>query len=225
MNAAITTAQAITSAQAQSDVDTAVATLTSAVGAFKPIGLSDLSALAAEIGIAQAAVTTATVGNVPGNYTQTSVDTLNTAITTAQAVKDTQAQSDVDTAVTTLTSAVSAFTKVPLSDLTNLNGEITTAQGDVAAATIGTVPGNYTQASVDTLNAAITTAQAITDAQAQSDVDAAVTTLTSAVSTFQPIPPVTLSSIAITTPASKLAYIVGQPLDLTGLVVTGTNSA
>ncbi len=36
--------------------------------------------------------------------------------------------------------------------------------------------------------------------------------------------PVTLSSIAITTPASKLAYIVGQPLDLTGLVVTGTNS-
>ncbi|MFH1170466.1 MAG: immunoglobulin-like domain-containing protein [Candidatus Vogelbacteria bacterium] len=36
--------------------------------------------------------------------------------------------------------------------------------------------------------------------------------------------PVTLSSIAITTPATKLSYIVGEPLDTTGLVVTGTYS-
>ena len=36
--------------------------------------------------------------------------------------------------------------------------------------------------------------------------------------------PVTLSSIAITTPATKTAYTVGDPLDLTGLVVTGTYS-
>jgi len=36
--------------------------------------------------------------------------------------------------------------------------------------------------------------------------------------------PVTLQSIAITTPATKLVYNVGDPLDLTGLVVTGTYS-
>lgn len=36
--------------------------------------------------------------------------------------------------------------------------------------------------------------------------------------------PVTLSSIAITTPASKLSYTVGEPLNVTGLVVTGTYS-
>lgn len=35
---------------------------------------------------------------------------------------------------------------------------------------------------------------------------------------------VVLSSIAITTPATKTTYIVGQPLDLSGLVVTGTYS-
>ncbi|MFA6376779.1 MAG: S8 family serine peptidase, partial [Candidatus Paceibacterota bacterium] len=34
----------------------------------------------------------------------------------------------------------------------------------------------------------------------------------------------TLSSIAITTPATKLSYTVGDPLDITGLVVTGTYS-
>ena len=36
--------------------------------------------------------------------------------------------------------------------------------------------------------------------------------------------PVTLSSIAITTPATKLSYTVGDTLDLAGLVVTGTYS-
>ena len=36
--------------------------------------------------------------------------------------------------------------------------------------------------------------------------------------------PVTLSSIAITTPADKLSYTVGEGLDITGLVVTGTYS-
>jgi archaellum component FlaF (FlaF/FlaG flagellin family) len=34
----------------------------------------------------------------------------------------------------------------------------------------------------------------------------------------------TLASIAITTPANKTVYTVGDPLDLTGLVVTGTDS-
>lgn len=40
------------------------------------------------------------------------------------------------------------------------------------------------------------------------------------------VPPgeATLSSIAITTPATKLSYIVGEALDISGLVVTGTYS-
>ncbi|MDD4902684.1 MAG: hypothetical protein PHE24_06135, partial [Patescibacteria group bacterium] len=43
------------------------------------IGPSDLSALTAEIGVAQAAVSAAVVGEAPGQYTQDSVDTLNAA--------------------------------------------------------------------------------------------------------------------------------------------------
>ncbi len=38
------------------------------------------------------------------------------------------------------------------------------------------------------------------------------------------VAPVTLSSIAITTPATKLSYTVGDTLDISGLVVTGTFS-
>ena len=38
------------------------------------------------------------------------------------------------------------------------------------------------------------------------------------------IVPVTLTSIAVTTPATKIAYTVGDTLDITGLVVTGTYS-
>ncbi|MDQ5971345.1 MAG: hypothetical protein QG566_291 [Patescibacteria group bacterium] len=36
--------------------------------------------------------------------------------------------------------------------------------------------------------------------------------------------PVTLSSIAITTPATKLSYTVGESLDISGMIVTGTYS-
>lgn len=39
-----------------------------------------------------------------------------------------------------------------------------------------------------------------------------------------PAAPASLESIAITTPASKLAYKVGETLDITGMVVTGTYS-
>lgn len=41
---------------------------------------------------------------------------------------------------------------------------------------------------------------------------------------LQAAAPVTLSSIAITTPATKLIYTVGDSLDLTGLAITGTYS-
>ena len=156
--------------------------------------VSDLIALNAEILVAQNTMIGITIGDVPGNYTLSSVDTLNAAIATAQAVTNAQAQSVVDAAVTTLTGAVSSFTPVPLSDLSALTTEIGVAQAAVAGAVIGDVPGNYTLSSVDTLNAAITTAQAVTNNQAQSVVDAAVTTLTGAVSSFTPVPPSDLTA-------------------------------
>src|SRR5690606_22229803 len=41
---------------------------------------------------------------------------------------------------------------------------------------------------------------------------------------FESLGSVTLQSIAITNPAAKLSYTVGEALDITGLVVTGTYS-
>jgi len=49
----------------------------------------------------------------------------------------------------------------------------------------------------------------------------ALTADTTVAVTYEAIP-VTLSSIAITTPATKLVYTVGDTLDITGMVVTGT---
>ena len=71
------------------------------------------------------------------------------------------------------------------SNLSALTAEITTAQGVASTATIGLAPGAYPAASLTALNLAITAAQAVTSAHAQSIVDAALTTLTNAVTTFR----------------------------------------
>ncbi|MCX6702171.1 MAG: peptidoglycan-binding protein [Candidatus Zambryskibacteria bacterium] len=94
----------------EGDLSDVIFTIMATSGTVTP---SDLSALSAEILLARDNVSGATIGDVSGNYTQTSVDTLNAAITAAQAVTNAQAQSVVDAAVTTLTSAVSAFTPIP----------------------------------------------------------------------------------------------------------------
>lgn len=40
----------------------------------------------------------------------------------------------------------------------------------------------------------------------------------------EPPTPVTLVSIAVTTPPTKITYAIGDELDITGMVVTGTYS-
>ncbi|NLK51547.1 MAG: hypothetical protein GX295_03735 [Syntrophomonadaceae bacterium] len=68
-----------------------------------------------------------------------------------------------------------------------LNAAITAANGKVAAAVVGSAPGNYPQDAVDAYNEAIATAQAVADSAAatQGDVDAAVTALNTATATFE----------------------------------------
>src|SRR5208337_3702619 len=111
----------------------AVSTFTSTV-----VPLSSLTALTTEIGVAQTDVHNAVIGTVPDDYSQSSVDALNAAITTASEVTSAQAQSDVDAATSALTTAVSTFTStvVPLSSLTALTTEIGVAQTDVHNAVI-----------------------------------------------------------------------------------------
>jgi hypothetical protein len=52
----------------------------------------------------------------------------------------------------------------------------------------------------------------------------AVTLQANSVTTPASITPLTLSSVAITTPATKLSYTVGDILDISGMVLTGTYS-
>ena len=70
------------------------------------------------------------------------------------------------------------------SDVSALTAEIDTANATLVGVTEGTVTGNHIVGSSATLTTAITAAQAVTNADVQSVVDAATATLTSAVSTF-----------------------------------------
>jgi hypothetical protein len=71
----------------------------------------DTTILSADIASAQTLLTNAVVGTDTGDYAQTDVDALQSAITSAQAVESNQssAQSDINTADTALNTAVSTF--------------------------------------------------------------------------------------------------------------------
>ncbi|KKW20132.1 MAG: hypothetical protein UY63_C0001G0037 [Parcubacteria group bacterium GW2011_GWA2_51_10] len=154
LQAAIDEASLITTAGSQSEVDTAVVVLETAITTFEEsvIGLSDLTALAALIEEAEAIADDAVVGEDPGEYSQASLDTFNTAIAEAQAVDNTVAQSTVDAAVASLNDAVDTFeaSVVPTPDATapiiTLLGSATTS---VALGNIFADPGATANDDVD----------------------------------------------------------------------------
>ena len=73
---------------------------------------------------------------------------------------------------------------VVTSSLVQLDADIATAQAYVVNSTVGAASGDYSQSSVNALNAAISAAQLITSSNSQVTVDAADSTLESAISTF-----------------------------------------
>jgi len=129
------------------------------------------------------AYTAALAAVTESDYTTASWTTYQEVVD-ANVVTTENTQAEVDAA--TFLFETNLIVLVLKTDLTALNAEIVVAQTAVAAAVVGAAPGQYTQLSVDTLNAAITAAQAVTETEAQSVVDAAVVTLTDAVSAFQP---------------------------------------
>ncbi|OHB17729.1 MAG: hypothetical protein A2749_01675 [Parcubacteria group bacterium RIFCSPHIGHO2_01_FULL_45_26] len=178
---------------------------------------SDITALTEAITVAQNKHNAAVEGNLPGQYPAPLKSNLQTAINTASAITEASTQSVVDDAVTTLNAAVDTFEagKVVPSSLTDLNTAIASAQDVVSAATVGTNYGEYSQASVDTLNAAITTAQGIDDTMAQSVVNAAVVTLNNAISAFQASVVPTPDKAALTTSiaTAQTAYDAATPIE------------
>ena len=148
---------------------------------------SNLTALTSAISTAQSIYDSAVEGSNPGQYPAPLKANLFSAINTASAITGASSQSVVDAAVVTLNSAVTTFNSgvVAPSSLAILKNSIFLAQTNISNAVAGVVAGNYAQASINTFRAAITVAQGITSAMAQTVVNAAKATLNTAISMFQ----------------------------------------
>ncbi|HBS44498.1 MAG TPA: hypothetical protein DEA91_08655, partial [Paenibacillus sp.] len=113
----------------------------------------DTTALEAAIAAAQFKADKAVVGNQPGQYPQTAVEALKTAIAAAQDVVDTaKTQAEVTAAIEVLQAAVKAFDDAKITgeepaevDTTALEAAIAAAQVKVDKAVVGDQPGQYPQ--------------------------------------------------------------------------------
>lgn len=138
------------------------------------------------------ALKTANAGNIGttlGTYSQASYDTFGTAITAANTVNanGSATQAQVDAAVVTLNAAVATFlASINKVDLQTGIATATTLK-NANTGNIGTGLGQYTQASYDALGTAITVATAVNTNQTATgaEVVAALSTLNTAIATFQ----------------------------------------
>ena len=196
---------ALNAAESQAQVDAAVSALSDAATAFtngKVAGgiVPATSVLSSAIASAQTLHDGAQEGSAVGEYAVGSKATLQTAITTATAVKTaalaagaTQAQ--VNAAVSTLGSAVTTFNDGKVTsggdtlDVSALTTSIASAQKSLDGAVEGVEVGQYAVDSTKTLQTAIddaTTVQtaALEGSATQTQVDAAVSALNEAISVF-----------------------------------------
>jgi len=180
----------------QTAVDNATTAMNSAITTFlnSKNGPVDKSALLAEVTTATTDANGAIVGTSPGNYPQSAVDVLNSAITSANlVVNNTLATtSDVSNAVANLKTAITTFLNSAVSvDKTLLNAAITNAKTDSTNAVnngnIGTHPGQYPQNAFDALTAAIAVARSVSNnaTATQATINAATTTMNTAIATFE----------------------------------------
>lgn len=197
LQAAIDLASAVVQdgAATQTDVVHASAALEDAVTAFNgSIIHINKTELNAAINDAEQALSAAVEGSAVGQYPVGTKADLQAAIDAAIIVRDGAAvtQSDVDAAVSALTTAAGTFranvntTTIPPVDLTALSQAIAAAQAKVNKATAGDKIGQYPEAAITSLQAAITAANNVKNniGASQSMIDAAVVTLNNAVSTF-----------------------------------------
>ncbi len=115
--------------------------------------------------------------------------------------------------------SIGSSTSFYITDQNGITLSTTTAWAisDDSVGTIDPLAGIFTASSTGTV--------IITATVGNLSASTTVTVISSGDSDNNPIPsPPTLLSIAITTPADKLVYIIGDTLDIAGLVVTGTYS-
>nr|WP_237392066.1 DUF6359 domain-containing protein [Paenibacillus dendrobii] len=156
---------------------------------------ADRSALLAAIQNAQKLADEAVTGTEPGQYPAVAKSDLLAAIQAANVVYNNASatQEQLNSALAALTSAVNTFKNavIPVpsvpADKTALTSTIASAQGIYDRAGTGDRVGQYPAAAKTTLLSAIQSATAVKNSASatQSQVDAAVTALNSAVATFQ----------------------------------------
>ncbi|MDI4649884.1 S-layer homology domain-containing protein [Cohnella hashimotonis] len=174
----------------QSQVDSALATLRTAINVFKNavvhVGTTLLDdAIADALGYANASV----AGGAEGQYPQGAIDALKEAIEAAEAVKaDIGAtQTAIDGAAFTLREVIDTFKNAVVHiNLTQLNAAIAAASGYAGAAVAGGAEGQYPQSAIDALNDAIEASIALRNdaAATQAGIDSAESTLQDAIDTF-----------------------------------------
>jgi len=208
----------------QAAVNAAVTALSTAMTTFQEavvIVIVDKTALDTAITAAQSTAEAAVVGTAPGQYPQAAKTALLAAISDAELVQaDVSAnQAAVNAAVTALSTAVTAFQEaVVIVDKSALDTAIMTAQSTAGAAVVGTAPGQYPQDAKNALLEAIDSAVLVqSNASDQAAVDAAVTALNTAVTTFQravvqaPDVDKTALNTTITTGQERLTYAESWP--------------
>jgi uncharacterized protein YjdB len=154
------------------------------------LNIVDKSILESTISSAEALQTAAVPGDAAGEYPQSAISDLGTAVAVAQTVYDNAeaTQDEIDVAVTNLNTAITTFeASVIVIDKSVLESTITSAQTLAANAEAGAENGQYPQSAIDDLEAAITTAQSVfTDVTvSQADVNTAVTNLNTAIAGFE----------------------------------------
>lgn len=208
LQTAITSAQTTYNdvAATQTAVNNATATLDTAMVTFlaSVATVTDVPLNTAIID-AQNFISTAIIGTSYGTYLQATVDTLTTAIQTAITTYNNglASQPTIDGATTSLRAAINTALGlvIPTTGNAGLGSAIANAQNIVANATIGIIPGNYLQASKDTLNAAIVSAQSVysNGSSTQPQINAAIVTLNTVVLNFKVIAPTLANKTALNT--------------------------
>ncbi|MDF2925364.1 MAG: glycoside hydrolase family 3 domain protein [Paenibacillaceae bacterium] len=156
------------------------------------VALADKTQLTAAITTAANLLAAAVPGNQPGQYPTAAVVAFQTAINSAAAVRDNSGatQAQVSAAITALQTATATFRSSvipPLStDKTTLNQTIQKVEAKLGSVTEGTKIGQYPASAMQELEAALQTAQAVSNnaGAGQSQVNGAVTALNEALSAF-----------------------------------------
>jgi autotransporter-associated beta strand protein len=174
----------------QAEIDDAFTTLENAMETFgDAVVIVDFTALLDALDAAETLLDDATAGEGHGQHAQADIDAFAAAIAGTKAVATTPAvtQAAVNTACSALQDVVTAFTgAVVVVDFSALDNEIATVAALLAEAVPGAGHGQHAQADIDTFDAAIAAARAVSGQAGATPVQvaAALGTLQNATATF-----------------------------------------